>query len=62
MDIDERLDRLVQRQARLAESLQMLTESAHSLPGLAKTHERSISEIMEGTARLLRVARVHDRR
>ena len=76
MNIDERLDRLVERHEALAESVQLLTRDVHSLgeyvhslaqdvQSLAqsvKTHERYIGDIMETTARLLHVAQIPEQR
>ena len=69
MNIDQRLDRLVERHEALAESVQLLTrdvqslgEHVNSLAESVKTHERYLSDIMEGTARLLHVAQIHEQR
>ncbi|MFZ3211025.1 MAG: hypothetical protein WA188_05875 [Terriglobales bacterium] len=56
MNIDDRLDRLVERHEALAESVQLLTRDVHSLAESVQTHERYLSEIKECTARLLHVA------
>jgi copper oxidase (laccase) domain-containing protein len=69
MNIDDRLDRLVERHEALAQSVQLLTQDVHSLGeyvhSLAQsvnTHERYMADIMEATARLLHVAQIHEQR
>jgi hypothetical protein len=62
VNFDERLDRLAERHEALAESVQLLTRDVQSLAESVKIHERYISDIMEGTARLLHVAQIHEQR
>ena len=62
MNFDERLDRLAERHQALAESVQLLTRDVQSLAESVKTDERYISDVMEGTARLLHVAQIHEQR
>ena len=62
MTIDERLDRLVVRHEALTESVLLLVEQS-------KQHDKQIgqlatlvTQIAEGTARLVRMAELHERR
>jgi len=62
MNIDERIEALVQ-------SLELLTHDVRSLEVAARAHEsrlgshdRLLGEIMEATARLLHVAEIHEHR
>jgi chromosome segregation ATPase len=55
MNIDERLDKLVERHEALTQSVEMLTSDLHELKSL-------VSDIAEGTARLLHVVQVHEQR
>ncbi len=55
MTIDERLERLVQRHEALAETVELLTRDVRGMQGYIK-------DIAEGTARLLHVAEIHERR
>jgi prefoldin subunit 5 len=55
MNIDERLEKLVERHEALTQSVEMLTTDLRALRTL-------VSDIAEGTARLLHVAEVHERR
>ena len=54
MDIDERLERLKQRQEALTQTVELLTSDIDALRGFTQ-------EIAEGTARLLHVAQIHER-
>ena len=55
MNIDERLEKLVERHEALTQSVEMLTTDLRELKTL-------VSDIAEGTARLLHVVEVHERR
>jgi prefoldin subunit 5 len=52
MTTDERLDRLVERHEALTQSVESLTRDVEGMRGF-------ISEIAQGTARLLRIVEVH---
>lgn len=54
-NIDERLDRLTARHEALAESVELLTRDLHTMKSL-------VQDIAEGTARLLHVAEIHEKR
>lgn len=55
MDIDERLDRLTQRHEALTQSVELLTKDLSDMKAL-------VNDIAEGTARLLHVAEIHEKR
>ena len=73
MTIDERLEKLAERHEALAQSVELLTADVR---GLAAQHERFVAEsrerdqrvgkmleqIMEGMARLLHIAEIHEQR
>ena len=62
MTIDERLDRLVERHEALAQSVELLTKDIAELRGGLRDVGRFVSEVAEGTARLLRIAEIHESR
>jgi archaellum component FlaC len=55
MDIDERLERLTQRHEALTQTVELLTKDLSDMKVL-------VSDIAEGTARLLHVAEIHEKR
>jgi archaellum component FlaC len=55
VDIDERLERLTQRHEALTQTVELLTKDLSDLKVL-------VNDIAEGTARLLHVAEIHERR
>jgi len=55
MNIDERLDRLVERHETLAQSVELLTKDVRELG-------KYVGEIAEGTERLLHIAEIHENR
>ena len=55
MTIDERLDRLVERHEALAQSVELLTKDVRELG-------KYVGDIAEGTARLLNIAEIHEKR
>jgi archaellum component FlaC len=55
MTVDERLDRLTARHEALTESVEMLTRDLHEM-------KSRVEDIAEGTACLLHVAEVHEKR
>jgi chromosome segregation ATPase len=76
MTIDERLERLTERHEALTESVEILTGDLHALQTLVGTLARAtrklqkdnsrldglVTEIAEGTTRLLHVAQLHEQR
>jgi archaellum component FlaC len=55
MDIDERLERLTQRHEALTQTVELLTKDLSAMKVL-------VNDIAEGTARLLHVAEIHEKR
>ena len=55
MDIDERLERLTQRHQALTQTVELLTKDLSDMKVL-------VNDIAEGTARLLHVAEIHEKR
>jgi len=55
MTTDERLDRLVERHEALTQTVESLTHDIEGMRGF-------ISDIAQGTARLLRIVEVHEHR
>ena len=55
MDIDERLERLTQRHEALTQTVELLTKHLSDMKVL-------VNDIAEGTARLLHVAEIHEKR
>ena len=55
MDIDERLERLTQRHEALTQTVELLTKDLSDMKVL-------VNDIPEGTARLLHVAEIHEKR
>lgn len=55
MNVDERLEKLVERHEALTQSVEMLTADVRELKTL-------VNEIAEGTARLLHTVQIHDQR
>ena len=55
MDIDERLERLTQRHEALTQTVELLTKDISDMKVL-------VNDIAEGTARLLHVAEIHEKR
>jgi len=55
MNIDERLERLTQRHEALTETVELLTKDLSDMKVL-------VNDIAEGTARLLHVAEIHEKR
>lgn len=53
MNVDERLDRLVERHEALTQSVESLTRDIHDMRGF-------INDLAQGTARLLRVVEMHE--
>jgi hypothetical protein len=55
MDIDARLERLTQRHEALTQTVELLTKNLSDMKPL-------VNDIAEGTARLLHVAEIHEKR
>ena len=62
MTVDERLDRLTARHEALTESVEMLTRGIHEMKSRVDDITGLVGDIAEGTARLLHVAEIHEKR
>ena len=62
MTIDERIERLVERHEALAQTVALLATENRKIAADNKQRDRRLGDIMEGLARLLHVAEIHERR
>jgi chaperonin cofactor prefoldin len=62
MNIDERLEKLTQRDEALSQSVELLVRQSHETDRRLNKMTEFINQIAEGTARLLHVAEIHERR
>jgi archaellum component FlaC len=62
MTIDERLERLTDRHEALTQTVELLAADHRQMAEENKQRDRRLSEIMEGIARLLHVAEIHEHR
>ena len=62
MTIDERIERLTERHEALAQTVDLLGADIRQLVAENVKRDRRLGEIMEGIARLLHVAEIHERR
>ncbi len=62
MDIDERLERLAQRHEALTQSVELLTKDIADLTKDSSEMKVLVNDIAEGTARLLHVAEIREKR
>jgi len=68
-NVDERIQRLVERHEALAQSLELLTADVQSLAGTVQKHDvylerndQYLNTLMEATSQLLQVAKIHEQR
>ncbi len=62
MTIDERLDRLTARHEALTQSIELLLETSKAHERYLSEHEKYRTQVMEGSARLVHVGEIHERR
>ncbi len=62
MTIDERLYRLTERHEALTQSVEVLTTDIHAMQSENKKRDERLGQIMEGIARLLHIAEIHEQR
>lgn len=62
MNIDERIERLVERHEALSQSVELLTSDVRELTVALRSLASYTQDIAEGTARLLRTAEAHEQR
>jgi hypothetical protein len=61
MTFEERLQRLAERHEALAQSVELLAAENRQMAAENRERDRRLAEIMEGVARLLHVAEIHER-
>jgi prefoldin subunit 5 len=61
-NVDQRLERLVERHEALAQSLELLNSSTQDLRASVGAHDRYLSTLMQAVHQLLEVATNHERR
>jgi archaellum component FlaC len=62
MTIDERLEKLTERHEALAQTVELLAAENRQMAAENKERDRRLGEIMEGVARLLHIAEIHEQR
>jgi archaellum component FlaC len=62
MSIDERLERLTERHEALTLTVELLAADTRQMAAENKQRDRRLGEIMEGIARLLHIAEIHEHR
>jgi hypothetical protein len=62
MTLDERLERLTERHEALTQTVELMAEENRQTAMENKQRDRRMGEIMEGIARLLHVAEIHEQR
>ena len=62
MTIDERLEKLAQRHEALTQTVELIGHELNTLTREVSTMRGFISDVAEGTARLLHTAEIHERR
>ena len=62
MTIDERLEKLTERHEALTQTVELLAADNREMAAENKMRDQRLGQIMEGIARLLRVAEAHEER
>jgi len=62
MSIEERLERLTERHEALTQTVELMAAENRQMAAENKQRDRRLGEIMEGLARLLHVAEIHEQR
>jgi regulator of replication initiation timing len=60
MTIDQRLERLTERHEALTQSVELMAAENRQTAAENKQRDKRLGEIMEGIARLLHVAQIHE--
>jgi regulator of replication initiation timing len=60
MTLDERLERLTERHEALTQSVELMAAENRQTAAENKQRDKRLGEIMEGIARLLHVAEIHE--
>jgi regulator of replication initiation timing len=62
MTIDERIERLTERHEALTQTVELMVAENRQMVEENKGRDRRLGEIMEGLARLVHVAEIHEQR
>lgn len=62
MTIDERIERLTERHEALTQTVELMVAENRQIVEENKGRDRRLGEIMEGLARLVHVAEIHEQR
>ena len=62
MTIDERLEKLAQRHEALTQTVELMAREMQDMKSSIEGMKGYISDIAEGTARLLHIAQIHEHR
>ena len=62
MTIDERLERLTERHEALTQTVELMAAENRQMAAENRQRDRRMAEVMEGIARLLHVAEIHEHR
>lgn len=62
MTVDERLEKLVERHEALAQTVELIAAENRAIAAENRERDRRLGEIMEGIARLVHVAEIHEQR
>ncbi|HYW41870.1 MAG TPA: hypothetical protein VE959_03365 [Bryobacteraceae bacterium] len=62
MSIEERLERLTERHEALTQTVELMAAENRQVAEENKQRDRRLGEIMEGLARLVHVAEIHEQR
>jgi len=62
MSIEERLERLTERHESLTQTVELMAAENRQVAEENKQRDRRLGEIMEGLARLVHVAEIHEQR
>ena len=62
MTIDERLEKLTGRHQALTQTVELIAADNRQMAAENKQRDRRMGEVMEGIARLLHIAEIHEQR
>lgn len=62
LTVDERLEKLTERHEALTQTVELMTADNRQTAAENKQRDRRLMEVMEGIARLLHVAEIHQER
>jgi len=62
MNIDERLEKLTERQEAFTLTVELMAAGNQQMAAENKERDRRMGQVMEGIARLLHIAEIHEQR